>query len=137
MRAQRREYGEPFLIKGPDTLIEEIYRQITLRDLRCTKGEHFFHLTGSNSTSRAVDILLRCYRRKWEKEGRQPSLEAVIIGDSLQDAPIVARACPSTVAQRTDSSDDPDTTVPKLIRAHGAGPAAWSDAVLDLLKHAA
>ena len=137
VRARCREYGEPFLMKGPDTLVEEVYRQIALRNLRCTKGEHFFHLTGSNSTLRAADILLRCYRRKWQQEGRQSALETVVIGDSVQDTPILTNVCPSTITLGTDPSYEPDMSIARLIRAHGTGPAAWSDAVLDLLKHAA
>jgi mannosyl-3-phosphoglycerate phosphatase len=137
LRAKLREYGEPFLMKGPSTLIDEVYRQIALRDLRCSKGEYFFHLTGSNSRTRAADILLRCYRRKWQKEGRQPSLETVVIGENLQDLPMCLNADPSGLDLKPDGSYEPDTTMPKLIRATGAGPAAWSDAVLDLLKRAA
>ncbi len=137
VRARRREYGEPFLMKGPGTLVKEVYRQIALRDLRCTKGEHFFHLTGSNSTTRAADILLRCYRRKWQEQGRQPSLETVVIGENLEATPILASAAPSVMTQETDSSYEPGTATPKVIHAHGAGPAAWSNAVFDLLKHAA
>jgi mannosyl-3-phosphoglycerate phosphatase len=137
LRAKLREYGEPFLMKGPSTLIEEVYRQIGLRDLRCSKGEHFFHLTGSNSRTRAADILLRCYRRKWQDEGRQLSLETVVIGENLQDLPVLVRDDRADPAQSSDGSSQTDIKTPRLIRAHGAGPAAWSDAVLDLLKHAA
>ena len=40
-----REYDEPFLLEGPQGVVEEVCRQIVVRGLRWTKSGRFFHLT--------------------------------------------------------------------------------------------
>jgi mannosyl-3-phosphoglycerate phosphatase len=42
--AKQREYDEPYLLQGPQALIEEVCRQIVTRGLRWTKGGRLFHL---------------------------------------------------------------------------------------------
>jgi mannosyl-3-phosphoglycerate phosphatase len=46
--AKQREYDEPYLLQGPQLLIEEVCRQIVTRNPRWTKGERLFHLMGQN-----------------------------------------------------------------------------------------
>jgi mannosyl-3-phosphoglycerate phosphatase len=135
LRTKRREYDEPFLMAGPHTLIEEVQRQVTTRGLQCRKGERFFHLTGANNTTRAAELLLHCYRRKWDC--RETQLSVVVIGETLNDLPMLLSTDHPVIVQKPDGSYDAHAAVPKLIRAPGIGPAGWNHAVLDLLKRAA
>jgi mannosyl-3-phosphoglycerate phosphatase len=134
LRAKTREYGEPFLMQGPSTLLDEVYRQIAGRDLQCTKGERFFHLTGANSTARGADILLDSYRRKWKDQGLRHVLTPVVIGEDKDDLPMLLNADHPIVLKGRDGCYDADA--PGLMRPHGMGPARWNEAVLNLLKHA-
>lgn len=136
LRAKLREYGEPFLMNGPPALMEEVYRQIAVRELHCTKGERFFHLTGANSIARASDMLLRSYRRKWEESGQARALETVIIGERLNDRSMLLTAG-RPILHTTDNPDDNETDRPTLVRAQGLGAAGWNETVLDLLKRVA
>jgi len=137
MRAKHREYDAPFLFEGPPRLVDAVVAQIEARGLRCTKGPRFYHLTGANDSTRAVEILLRCYRRKWAMEDAAEFLETVAIGDSLLDLPLLRTVHRAVLMQKLDGSYDSDSNLPGLILAEGSGPAAWNQAVLDLLKQAA
>lgn len=137
LRAKLREYDEPFLLEGPQPLVEEVCRQIVVRGLHWTKGGRFFHLTGANDKGRATDTLLRCYRRQWRIEGMPEDCETVGIGDSLNDLPLLLTVDHPVLVQKSDGSYDPDINLPGLIRAPGIGPVGWNQAVLELLKQAA
>ncbi|MEQ1792399.1 MAG: HAD hydrolase family protein, partial [Nitrospiraceae bacterium] len=67
--AKQREYDEPYLLQGPQTLIEEVCRQIVTRGLRWTKGGRLFHLMGENDKGTAAAVLLRCYHRQQRLSG--------------------------------------------------------------------
>jgi len=137
LRAKLREYGEPFLMKGPPRLREEVRRQITMRGLHCAEGERFYHLTGANDTRRAAEILLRCYRSKRKQDGAVERLETVAIGETLIDLPLLSNVDRPVLVQKADGSYDDQADLPGVIRAPGSGPAGWTRAVLDLLKRAA
>jgi mannosyl-3-phosphoglycerate phosphatase len=137
LRAKHREYDEPFLLEGPPRLVDAVRSQIEARGLRCTKSGRFFHLTGANDSTRAVEILLRSYRRMWEMDDAPEHLETVGIGDSLDDLPLLRTVNRAVLMQKPDGTYDPESNLPGLIRAPGIGAAGWNQAVLDLLKHAA
>jgi mannosyl-3-phosphoglycerate phosphatase len=134
LRAKLREFDEPFLLDGPSKLVEEVCRQIVMRGLRWTRGGRFFHLTGANDKGLAVAILLRCYKRQWRMNGLPEDLEAVGIGDSLNDLPLLLSVERPVLVQKPDGSYDPEINLPGLIRAPGVGPAGWNYAVLELLQ---
>lgn len=136
LRAKLREYGEPFLMKGPPALMEEVYRQIAIRELHCTKGDRFFHLTGANSTARASDMLLRSYRRKWEESGQACALETVIIGERIDEESVLLNAA-HRACHTPDILHDSETGGPRPIRAQGLGAARWNETVLGFLKRVA
>jgi mannosyl-3-phosphoglycerate phosphatase len=131
--AKMREYDEPYLIEGPPDLIEEVCRQIVTRGLRWTKGGRFFHLTGGNDKGEAAELLLRCYKRQLRLREQPERIETVGIGDSVNDAPLLAIVDHPILVQKPDGSYDPDIQIPGLIRAPGIGPAGWNEAVLALL----
>ncbi len=132
--AKMREYDEPYLLEGPSTLIEEVCRQIVMRGLRWTKGGRLFHLTGENDKGEAAELLLRCYHRQQRLLDLPERIESVGIGDSINDAPLLAVVDHPILVQKSDGSYDPDIHFPGMIRAPGIGPAGWNEAVLALLE---
>ena len=131
--AKQREYDEPFLLQGPQLLIEEVCRQIVTRGLRWTKGGRLFHLTGDNDKGEAASILLRCYHRQQRMRRETERIETIGIGDSINDATLLAMVDYPILVQKPDGSYDPDIQLPRMIRAPGIGPAGWNEAVLELL----
>jgi mannosyl-3-phosphoglycerate phosphatase len=131
--AKRREYDEPYLLEGPPALIEEVCRQIVMRGLRWTKGGRLYHLTGDNDKGEAAELLLRCYRRQQRLRYQTNHVESIGIGDSVNDAPLLAVVDHPILVQKPDGSFDPDIHLPHLIRAPGIGPVGWNAAILALL----
>lgn len=129
--AKQREYDEPFVIEGPESLLLEVQRLAEARGLRCTKGGHFYHLTGDSDKGKACRVLIDCYRRQQAHVG--DGLLTVGIGDSPNDLSMLAAVdCPILV-QRPDGSYDPGVQLANVIRAPGIGPAGWNQAVLEIL----
>jgi mannosyl-3-phosphoglycerate phosphatase len=131
--AKEREYDEPYLLEGPPTLIEEVCRQIVTRGLRWTKGGRLFHLTGDNNKGQAAALLLRCYQRQLRLQGQDEPIETVGIGDSINDAPLLAIVDYPILVQKSDGSYDPDIHILGMTRAPGIGPVGWNHAVQELL----
>ena len=131
--AKQREYDEPYLLQGPQALIEEVCRQIVTRGLRWTKGGRLFHLMGDNDKGEAASVLLRCYYRQQRIRGQVELIETVGIGDSINDAPLLAMVDYPILVQKPDGSYDPDIHLSGMIRAPGIGPVGWNEAVLELL----
>jgi len=129
--AKQREYDEPFVIEGPDTMVEEVQREIDAQGLRCTRGGRFYHLLGECDKGQACRLLTNYYRRQCSGQ-----VMTVGIGDSLNDLSMLAEVdCPILV-QRPDGSYDSDVKLTNLIRASGIGPVGWNQAVLDFLSRA-
>lgn len=137
VRAKLREYGEPFLCKGPATLKEEVIRQIGARGLRCVQSDGFFHVTGANDLAKAADILLKAYRRRWNSVDGEGSFETVAIGETFQDLPLMSNVDRAVLLQKSDGSYDPHAHGSSIIRTPGIGCAGWRQAVTDLLRFAA
>jgi mannosyl-3-phosphoglycerate phosphatase len=131
--AKMREYDEPYLFEGSPALIEEVCRQIVMRGLRWTKGGRLYHLTGDNDKGEAVELLLRCYQRQQRLLDLPGRIESVGIGDSVNDAPLLAIVDHPILVQKSDGSYDPDIHVPGLLRAPGIGPVGWNHAIRELL----
>ena len=131
--AKQREYDEPYLLQGPQALIEEVCRQIVARGLRWTKGGRLFHLMGENDKGAAASVLLRYYLRQQHMNGQEERIETVGIGDSINDAPLLAMVNYPILVQKPDGSYDPDIQLSGMIRAPGIGPVGWNEAVLELL----
>ncbi|HKT36473.1 MAG TPA: HAD-IIB family hydrolase [Nitrospira sp.] len=133
--ARMREYGEPFLLQGPRTLVEEVCRQIVARGLRWTKVGGLFHLTGDNDKGQAVESLMRCYQREQRLRFQSRPVESVGVGNSIDDVPLLSAVDHPILVQKPDGSFDMDLRLPRLVRTRGIGPAGWNDAMLRLLKH--
>ena len=129
-----REYDEPFLLEGPQAVVEEVCRQIVVRGLRWTKSGRFFHLTGDNDKGEAIELLMRCYQREQRLRFQPDPVESVGIGDSIADVPLLAVVDHPILVQKPDGSFDTDVLLPRLVRTRGIGAAASKEAVLTLLR---
>jgi mannosyl-3-phosphoglycerate phosphatase len=132
--AKQREYDEPYLIEGPPGLVEEVCRQIVMRGLHWTKGGRLFHLMGDNDKGQAAALLLRCYQRQMRLLDHSARMETIGIGDSINDAPLLAIVDHPILIQKPDGTYDPDVHIPGMVRAPGIGPAGWNEAILTLLQ---
>jgi mannosyl-3-phosphoglycerate phosphatase len=130
-----REYDEPFLLEGPQALVDEVCRQIVVRGLRWTKCERFFHLRGDTERGEAAELLMRCYQRDQRLRPQRHPVESVGIGDSIADVPLLAVVDHPVLVQKPDGSFDTDVLLPRLTRTQGLGPLGWTDAVLRLVRH--
>ncbi len=97
------------------------------------KGGRLFHLMGDNDKGEAASVLLRCYLRQQRMSGQAERTETIGIGDSINDAPLLAMVDYPILVQKPDGSYDPDIHLPGMIRAPGIGPVGWNEAVLELL----
>ena len=131
--AKMREYDEPFLLEGPETVVEAVRRQIVARGLRCTKAGRFFHLTGDNDIGEAAALLVQCYEREQRVRFQSRQVKSVGIGNSIHDVPLLAVVDHPILMQQSDGSFDSEVLLPRLARMRGMGPSGWNDAVLKLL----
>ena len=129
-----REYDEPFLLEGPQAVVEEVCRQIVVRGLRWTKSGRLFHLSGDNDKGEAIELLMRCYQREQRLRLQPDPVESVGIGDSIADVPLLAVVDHPILVQKPDGTFDTDVLLPRLIRTRGVGAAGWKEAVLTLLR---
>jgi mannosyl-3-phosphoglycerate phosphatase len=65
--------------------------------------------------------------------GQMERIETIGIGDSINDAPLLAMVDYPILVQKPDGSYDPDIHVSGMIHAPGIGPVGWNEAVLKLL----
>ena len=133
--AKMREYDEPFLLEGPQALVEEVCRQIVSRGLRWTKVGRLFHLTGDNDKGEAIELLMRCYQREQRLRFQTRPVESVGIGNNINDVPLLGVVDHPILVQKPDGSFDTEVLLPRLVRTRGIGPTGWNDALLRVLRH--
>ena len=123
-RASQREYDEPFVIVGTNSLVDQATLKEMAKQERCKvlKGGRFYHLIGSSNKGRAVRILKRLYR---ESRGIRKSLG---LGDSENDLSLLANVDVPILVQRVDGSYDPKILekLPQVIKAPAPGPEGWA-----------
>jgi len=127
--AKNREYDEPFIVEGGEGEIEIIRRKIEEKKMNYVWGGKFHHILGKNDKGKAVEILKELYENEFF------SISTVGIGDGLNDLPmLVAVDYPIFLKEGDGSSPEVLSTVQNLTIANGAGPWAWNDAVLSILR---
>lgn len=128
----QRDYDEPFVIEGPAFSDDRLVEAISARGLRYTKGDRFYHLMGAHDKGRAVQYLIKCYRRLAGRD--QDRLSTVGIGNSLNDLPMLEAVDLPILVQLAGGSYDAGIMCPRLTHAPGPGPIGWNRAVLSLLR---
>lgn len=66
---------------------------------------------GKNNKGEAASIPLRCYHRHQRMSGYAERIETIAIGDSINDAPLLAMVDYPFLVQKPDGSYDPDPSV--------------------------
>lgn len=130
--AKQRDYDEPFVVEGHGLADGALAEAVNNHGLRWTQGDRFHHLMGSQDKGEAVRHLIRLYQRNAGDEHN--NLTTVALGNSLNDAPMLAVVDKPILVQQTDGSYADGIDLPGLIRAPAPGPAGWNRAVLSLLS---
>ena len=130
-RASQREYDEPFVIVGTDSLVHLATLKEMAKQQRCKilKGGRFYHLIGSSNKGRAVRILTQLYR---ESYGITKSLG---LGDSENDLTLLANVDVPILVQKADGSYDPKILekLPQVMKAPAPGPEGWALSLTEQL----
>lgn len=129
--AKQRDYDEPFVVEGARWTERTLAEAIMERGLRWTKGDRYHHLMGAQDKGEAVRHLIRYYQQNAHADHN--TLTTVAVGNSLNDAPMLAVVDKPILVQQTDGSYAAGVDLPGLIRAPAPGPAGWNQAILSLL----
>lgn len=121
--AKKREFEEPFKILDT-TQEEEILKQITKMNLRCTKGGRYYHLISLNDKGRAVLILSELFRKQFGK------IQTIGIGDSENDFAMLDRVEHSYLIKQKNN----EYLSSKYLPANGVGPEGWKKVIEQELK---
>ena len=126
-RALAREYDEPFLVEEGDAT--RLAGPAEARGLALTRGGRFHHLMGRTDKGRALHHLRDAARAA----GWSPVW--VALGDSPNDAPMLAAADRPIIIPRPDGAADAvlATALPHAVVAPHPGPEGWSAALSLLL----
>jgi len=133
-RAKQREFDEPFRVASEDPeVLSRLAAIVAEHGLRLVRGGRYFHLLGSSDKGRAVRALSDVLRRRFG------ALLTVGIGDSENDAPMLAAVDLPVLVRRPSGEPDPAVMrlVPHVRVTSGIGPAGWREAVLDILAEEA
>jgi mannosyl-3-phosphoglycerate phosphatase len=126
--AKKREYDEPFLIKGGKKEIEIIQKKIRERGLNYAWGGRFHHILGHNDKGKAVEILKKLYRKEFS------SIWTVGMGDSLNDLPMLSAVDRPIILRGEKDLSSEISPFKNLVLLEGAGPQAWNEAILNVLR---
>jgi mannosyl-3-phosphoglycerate phosphatase len=127
--AKKRDYDEPFIIEGGEKEIEIVRRKIEEKGMTYAWGGRFHHLLGKNDKGKAVEILKKFY------ENQFGSIVTVGIGDSLNDLPMLSVVGhPIFLKGKDRVSPEALSPIQNCTVIHGAGPQAWNEAILSMIK---
>ncbi|HSB17963.1 MAG TPA: HAD-IIB family hydrolase [Bryobacteraceae bacterium] len=123
--AKLREYDEPFYILDPSR--ERILlREIEVLGKRWTRGDRFFHITGSNDKATAVRRLMELYRQA------HGTVTTIGLGDAPNDAEFLA-VVDNPVLIRSRFSAALQALVPNGRLTARPGPYGWNEAILEMV----
>ena len=130
LRAQKREYTEPFIFEGSEAKdLRRLEQAIVDLNLNLTRGGRFYHLLAENDKGKAVRITAEAYRAE------RPNLRTVALGDSANDIPMLEAVDIAILVQKPGGVYDPAAAnVSNIRKARGTGPAGWNHAVLQVLS---
>ncbi len=129
--AKKREYDEPFIVEGGEKEIEIVKRKIEEKGMTYAWGGRFHHLLGKNDKGKAVERLKELYENQFF------SLLTVGIGDSLNDLPMLSVVDrPIFLKGEEDASPRALSPIQNVTMIHGAGPQAWNEVMLHIVKPA-
>jgi mannosyl-3-phosphoglycerate phosphatase len=127
--SKRREYDEPFLIRGGETEVEIVKKKIKERGMNYAWGGRFHHIFGNNDKGKAVIIVKKLY------ENEYLSVTTLGIGDSSNDlAMLFAVDHPIFLKGKDAPLEEIPLMVQNLVTIEGTGPGAWNRAILEFVN---
>lgn len=126
--AKKREYDEPFIIKGGEREIEVVKEEIKKRGMGYTWGGRFHHILGKSDKGKAVEILKELYENQFF------SIYTIGVGDSLNDLPMLA-AVNHPIFLKGEEDILPEMPVKNLTWVEGKGPSAWNEVIINAIQH--
>ncbi|MEA5115147.1 MAG: HAD-IIB family hydrolase [Geobacteraceae bacterium] len=124
--SRERDFDEPFLFNGDDTVAVKLQEAIRLKGFNLTQGR-FFHILGGSDKGKAAAILADLYRKNYGE------ITTCALGDSPNDLPMLEYVDYPVIVKKSDGRHDPRIDIPRLIKAEGAGPIGWNLAIIGLL----
>jgi mannosyl-3-phosphoglycerate phosphatase len=127
--AKKREYDEPFLLRGGKEEIERVKRKIEEKGMNYVWGGRFHHLLGKNDKGKAVEILKELFENEFF------SILTVGIGDNFNDLPMLSGVV-YPIFLKAEGDEIPETlsSIRGLTLIEGAGPLAWNEAILKTIR---
>ncbi len=125
--AKDRDFDEPFVLDGIGNTFQNLLLASRKMGFCITKGR-LHHLLGDSDKGKAVSLLLDLYKRKFG------DICSVVIGDSLNDVPMLERADIPVILQKDNGTYDPALDIHSAIWAHGIGPEGWNKAVRKIVS---
>lgn len=128
--AMRREYSEPF-IAGENFDPAAIDDALRTTNLRLSRGDRFYHLSGPNDKGMAVRSVIALY-----EAAIAPGASRIItigLGDSPNDLEMLLTVDFPFAVEKPDGKIDPVLRDAGIPSAGGIGPKGWNDAVLAAL----
>lgn len=122
-RAKMRQYSETIVlmgIKDPEAVLKRV-KEI---GLNWAYGGRHCTIMGENDKGKAVEILIKMYKRIWK------DLKTVGIGDALNDLPMLSKVDMPFVVQKSEGLWE-DMELSHLRRVDGVGPFGWSKAIFS------
>lgn len=126
MLACQREYSEPFLLLTPKRE-PALLRAFLAHGLKVTRGGRFFHAQRHPGKGDAVGRLEALF-----EEAKGP-VTTIGLGDGLNDEGFL-RMMDHAVIMKSAHSEELRKRMPHARVTSKAGPAAWAEALLTLLK---
>jgi mannosyl-3-phosphoglycerate phosphatase len=126
--AGKRDFDEPFILRGSSRSVGRLRKSILARGLRYTQGE-FYHLMGDSDKGKAVTIVSELYVKRY---GR---IRTIALGDSPNDIEMLQNVDVPVVVRKANGRYHPRVLreVRGIRKADGIGPEGWKRAVQELL----
>ncbi len=130
--AQQREFDEPFFFAGTgEDRIQRFVHEAKRRGIEITRGGRFWHAFSGSDKGKAVQKLMKLYRKALHSRQR-----SVGLGDSANDLPMLAAVDAPIAVQKPNGGYDREILkkLPRIVRAPAPGPEGWNAAVLQILQ---
>ena len=126
MFATQRDYSEPFLLLTPKRE-PALLQAFLAHGLKVTRGGRFFHAQRHGGKGEAVSRLKDLF------ESARGPVTSIGLGDGLNDEAFL-RLVDHPIILRSAHSEELKRRIPRAIVTPQAGPAAWAEALLFVLK---
>ncbi len=117
--AINREFSEPVKWHDSESALDEFKRQLKMHGLSILQGGRFLHVMGDCGKGRAVEILLRFYKKQFK---------TIILGDSENDVDMLSVADKSVVVN-SPSNHLLSKLITPDIQTQACAPEGWAEAI--------